>query len=190
MPELTLTVNQLLQLPEEGLPREILRTGISDEEYKSFQAKIAAALPGMSAASLEKTVLAKLSEVLNIDPIQLFADVWKKYQAVVDAAEKSKSGETVFVPMAQHPITSYLHPYIEILLGPESIKKIEFVVTLTLTLKGIILKVEAERIRAIEAGTCEGSGEISVFKQSIWKREIKPISLLGTIKLGGGIPIR
>lgn len=189
MPEVKLSVRDLLNIPAAGLPAEVLRAGIPDEELKGIRTQVTSALQGMPWSDLEAAVCSKFSEALDVDPVKLIASAWEKYSLVSDAAKKSKSGETVFVPLAEHVVKSELHPYVEIDLGPQAIRKIELDVKLSLKLKGIVLKVESEEIRAIQAGTCEGSAEIDVSDVSVWKHEFKPIALAGTIKLGTGIPI-
>lgn len=189
MPEATLSVRQLLELPPGGFPAGVLRAGIPDAELKSFQTQVTGALHGMPFSGIESAVCEKFSEALEIDPIKLLAEAWERYSLLSDAAKQSKSGETVLVPMAEHAVTSELHPYVEIQLGAFT-KKIEFDVTLSLKLKGVVLRVESGEIRAIEAGTCEGSAEVGVADHSIWKHDIKPIPLPGKMRLGTGIPIR
>jgi len=188
MPEPTFSVRQLLELPAGGFPADVLRAGMPDAELKSFRTQVTSALQGMPFSGLESAVCEKFSEALEIDPITLLAGAWEKYSLLSDAAKQSKEGETVLVPMAEHAVKSKLHPYVEIQLGAFT-KKIEFDVTLSLKLKGMVVKVQSGEIRAIEAGTCEGSAEVGIAGQSIWKHEIKPISLLGRMKLGTGIPI-
>jgi hypothetical protein len=189
MPEATLSVKDLLGLPEGGFPAEVLRAGMSDEEGKSFQTRISGALKGMQMSALEAAVSSKLAEVLDIDPVTLFAGAWEKYHLLSDAAKKSKSGETVLVPLDEHAVKSKLHPYVEIQLGPDVLRRIEFEVALSLKLKGIVVRVQSGEIRGIEAGTCEGSAEISVAESSIWKHDIKPIELPGRITMKKGIAI-
>lgn len=190
MPEATLSVKDLLGLPEGGFPGEVLRAGISDEEANSLKTKVSGALKGMRMSGLEAAVSSKLAEVLDIDPVTLFAGAWEKYHLLADAAKKSKSGETVLVPLDEHAVKSKLHPYVEIQLGSNVLRRIEFEVTLSLTLKGIVVRVQSGEIRGIEAGTCEGTAEISVADSSLWKHDIKPIELPGRIALKKGIAIR
>jgi len=189
MPELTLSVKDFLGVPEDGLPAGFLRAGVSDEEAKSFTTKINAVLQGMQWSRLEAAVSNKLCEYLDIDPVTLFAATWEKFQELSKAA-KSRSSEPVPVElMEEHPVTSTLHPYIEIQLGPTIIRRVEFNVTLSLKLKGVILMVHSGAIRSIKAGTCEGSAEISIKDSSIWKHTIDPIALPGRLSLGAGIKI-
>jgi hypothetical protein len=190
MHEATLSVKDLLGIPEQGLPAGFLTAGISDEEAISFKSKITGVLEGMQWSGLEAAAGSKFSDILDIiDPVTLFAGAWEKYKLLSDAAERSKSGQTEFVRMAEHPVTSKLHPYVEIRLGPDVIRDIQFEVTLSLKLKGIIVRVESGEIRGIEAGTCEGSAEVVVSECSIWKHDIEPINLPGKIRLRQGIPI-
>ena len=189
MPEASLTLSDLLELPSKTFPKQVLTAGVSEEELNSLKGKISGALSGVSWGHLEETVCAKLSEQLNKDPMELISAAWEKYHVLAEAAEQSKSGETVFVPLEEHSISSELHPYVEIQVGPQVIKRIEFDVNLTLQLKGLVLKIEAEKIKAIEAGSCEGSGEIQVMDVSIWKHDFKPVNLPGRINLGSGIAI-
>jgi hypothetical protein len=190
MAESTLSVSELLGLPAEDFPGGILRAGISSDELAAFQNRIQGALKGMPSSHLEAAVSSKLSEVLDVDPVELIAGAWGKYKLLADAAEQSRSGETVLVPLAEHAMALELRPWIEIQLGPQILRRIDLHVTLALTLKGVIVRVETEMIRAFEAGSCEGSGEIAVSEVPVWKHEIKPIDLPGRVRLEKGIRIR
>ena len=189
MADATLTLNEMLALPATGFPQQILTAGVPDDELNALKTRVSSALKGMPWGDLEETVCSRLSDLLKQDPMELISSAWEKYRVLADAAEQSKSGETVFVPLAEHSITSDLHPYVEIHLGAEIIRKIEFDVTITLQLKGLVLKIEEEKIKSVEAGSCEGSGEIQVKNISLWKHDFKPIDLPGRVKLGSGIAI-
>jgi hypothetical protein len=188
MTEPILSVKDFLGIPEGGLPAGFLRAGVSDEEAKSFQSKVSGALQGMQWSRLEGAVSGTLRNCLDVDPVTMFAATWEKSQALSNAA-KSKSADSASVELLEHPVSRKLHPYIEIQLGPAVIRRIDFVVALSLKLKGLILKVQSGAIRGIESGTCEGSAEIFIAESSIWKHEIDPIALPGRINLGDGIRI-
>lgn len=191
MSDETLSLKDLLGMPEGGFPAEVLSAGMNEKDVESFKTKVSGALPGMTPTALEGAISSKLAEVLDgIDLVTLFAGAWEKYHLLSDAADKSKSGATVLVPLAEHPVKTKLHPYVEIQLGPEIIRRIEFEVTLSLKLKGITVRVQSGEIRGIEAGTCEGSAEVSLAANSLWKHDIKPINLPGKITLHKGIPIK
>lgn len=190
MSEETLSLKDLLGMQDGGFPAEVLRAGMDEKDVEAFKSKVEGALPGMTPAAIEGAIGSKLAEVLDgVDAVTLFAGAWEKYHLLSDAADKSKSGQTVLVPLAEHPMKTTLHPFVEIQVGPEVIRRIEFEVTLSLKLKGITVRVESGEIRGIEAGTCEGSAELALAESSLWQHDIKPIQLPGRITLRKGIPI-
>ena len=187
MPDATISLNQLLGVPEQGFAQGLVKTGMSAPDVSA----LAAALPGMSWASVESVAHRQLAAELNsINPMDLIAGAWQKYRLLADAAEQTRGGGAVLVPMAEHSISTTAEAYIQLQLGPQTLPRIELELTLKLTLKGLIVRVEAARIRALEAGTCEGSAELGIKNSPFdWKHEIKPIPLPGAMKLGDGIPI-
>lgn len=188
MPEASLTLNNLLALPPNGFPKEVLTAGMSSADVTSLKNQVSGVLKGVPWAHLEQTVCDKLAATLNMNAMDLIASAWEKYQVLRESAEQSKSGETVFVPLEEHSVDLDLHPYVEIRFGQQPLKKIEFDVTVTIKLDGLVLKVENEKIVAVEAGTCQGSGEVQVKNITLWQHDFDPIEL-GKISLGDGIAI-
>ena len=187
MPDTTISMNQLLGVPEQGFPQGLVKTGMSAPDVSA----LAAALPGMSWAGVESLAHSQLADELNrINPMDLIAGAWQKYRLLADAAEQTRDGGAVLVPIAEHSISTTAEAYIQLQVGPQALPRIELELTLTLTLKGVMVRVEAARIRALEAGTCEGGAELGIKNSPFsWKHEIRPIPLPGTMKLGEGIPI-
>ncbi|HEY2091336.1 MAG TPA: hypothetical protein VGJ81_05575 [Thermoanaerobaculia bacterium] len=181
MSEPRLSVRQLLDMPK---GTDVL-AGLPEDDLKSVRN----AVKGMEWSTVESAVGDSLAEALDIDPITLFAAAWEKYALLSDAAKESRDGAKVLVPLAEHAVKSELHPYVEIQVGPIT-RRIEFDVTLSLKLKGVVVNVQSEEIRGIEAGTCEGTAEIGLASHSIWKHDIKPIALPGKVTLKDSIPIR
>src|SRR5207248_33550 len=122
----------------------VLRAGMDKKDVEAFKSKVAGALPGMTPSAIEGAIGSKLAEVLDgVDAMTLFAGAWEKYHLLSDAAEKSKSGQTALVPLAEHPVKTKLHPYVEIQVGPEVIRRIESEVTLSFKLKGIAVRLQS-----------------------------------------------
>jgi hypothetical protein len=191
MSEAALSVKDLAGIPTGGCQGEILRAGIPGDELRIFETAVTRALPNLHLNDLEANVCGKLSEVLDIEPVQLLAGAWEKYSLLSKAAEQSKSGGTVLVELAEYPVTSHMHPYVEIQVGPK-VWTINFDVTFSLKLKAVRVKVQSAEIRGIEAGSIEGGVEVAVEGCSppLWKHDIKPIPLPGKKDLSKGIPIR
>lgn len=191
MPEVTLSVEGLVDIPAGGFDGRLLRDGIG-EELRLLQAAVSRAVPSMHMNDLEAGVCNELSEALDIQPVELVAGAWEKYELLSQAAKESESGGTVSVELADYEGTSKMHPYVEIQVGPK-VWPINFEITFSLKLKGVIVKVQSAKIVGIGAGSVEGGVEVAVKDCSppLWKHDIKPIPLLpDAIKLRSPIPIR
>ncbi|MCZ6776037.1 MAG: hypothetical protein O7D34_06245, partial [Ignavibacteria bacterium] len=56
-------------------------------------------------------------------------------------------------------------------------------------LEGALLKIQDGKIKEITTGSCKGEGSVACEGYEIAKRELKSISLPGTIDLGEGVAI-
>ena len=105
MPEATLSVKDLLGLPEGGFPAEVLRAGISDDEANSFKTKVAGALHGMQMAGLEAAVSSKLAEVLDevegLDEIRVPGDDVDRSLELRSARARNRRADLVDEDVAQ-----------------------------------------------------------------------------------------
>jgi len=68
-------------------------------------------------------------------------------------------------------------------------KKIVFDISAEFKLKGLMLKIENGKIVEVEAGSCEGSGEIKVEEHELLHKDFGPTSMPGKVGLGSGIPV-
>ena len=131
----------------------------------------------------------KVGELLNIDLADILVRAWMKYQALKDYTDTGKHlpEETILLPLGEHTIVSEQRPYIEIFLNETRLTTIDFVISLSLVLKGIILKIQGGRITEILTGSYQGKGSISCENQVLFEGENKSMVLPGSIKLGNGI---
>ena len=69
------------------------------------------------------------------------------------------------------------------------VQQIVFDVTAEIKMKGLILKIGEGKIKAIEAGSCEGDGEIEIKELTLREQKFGPLNLPGTVNLGNGISL-
>jgi hypothetical protein len=189
MPEAGITLNTLFGLPNEGVCRRALSLGMDAEEISSLKSKALTAVKGLEWSAIEGDIFHGISELLNMDLMDVMVDTWKQYGTLADYAEKSKAaGAVQLVELVDHSMSVELHPFVEIKFGEFS-KKIFFDVSLEITLKALRLKIEEARIKSVETGSCEGMGEIKIKDISLLQLPFKPVELPGKISLGEGIPI-
>jgi hypothetical protein len=189
MADAGITLNTLFGLPDEGFCRHALSIGIEAEEMSSMKSKALAAIKGLQWSTVEGDIFHGISELLNMDLMDVMVKTWNQYGTLADYAELSKAGGTAqLVELTDHSMSMELHPFVEIQFA-EFTKKIFFDVTLEITLKAIRLKIEEARIKSVETGSCEGKGEIKIRDITLLQLPFKPIDLPGKINLGEGIAI-
>jgi citrate lyase gamma subunit len=190
MSDIPFTVNTLLGLPDREFCDQVLSAGAEQEEADSMKERVQKGLRGLQWKAVEGEVRRKAGELLNIDVLGLITSAWHdgKVMGRLEEGNKSKEG-TAHIPLQEHTIQSELEPYIEIQFG-SLLKKIVLNVKIEIKLKGLILKIEDSKIKAIEAGSIMGTGDITVKKVRLLQRGFGPIDLPAKVNLGSGIPLR
>jgi hypothetical protein len=136
-------------------------------------------------------IIEKIADILDIGILDIMVMTWKKYGILLKYAdsEKCPPGETFLVPLVDHTIKSEHCPSIEILINGKPVGKINFHITISLIIEGIILKIQDGKIKEITTGACKGKGCVMCENIVILEKKTLPICLPGSISLGEGIPI-
>jgi hypothetical protein len=169
-----------------------IRAGLHEEKADEGLRKEAAKAPGVHQTALAETAADKLPDLLNVKVISILTGAWTKYELLKKYADRREypPEETVLLPLAEHTVKSEHHPYVEILVNGRPVGKITFDVTVSLKLESFELKLQDGKIKAVNAGTVQGSGEISFYGVTLIKKEIEPVTVHASINLGDGIPLR
>lgn len=162
----------------------------TEEDLSKMKSRASTFLKNLKWKVIEEDIKKKSLELLHIDAMELLTKAWRQYQEIAEEAEKTKSGgEAAHVALAEHFINAKLHPFLEIDIKKISVEKIVFDVNVDFNLKGLQLKIENGRIVEVEAGSCEGNGEIKVKDTQLVHKDFGPIDMPGKISLGNGIPV-
>lgn len=189
MNNLEITLNQFFSLKE--LSQSRLSTIESSEKMSLLKEKVSKEIKEIRWPVTFSEIIKKIEDLLNIGTTDIMVMAWNKYRILLKYTDKKKysSNETFLVPLAEHIIKSEHKPYIEILINDKSVGKIAFNINISLTLKGIILKIRDGKIQEIQTGSCKGKGTIKCEDFVIMEKETESISLPGSINLGEGVPI-
>ncbi len=189
MNNLEITLNQFFSLKE--LSQSRLSTIESSEKMSLLKEKVSKEIKEIRWPVTFSEIIKKIEDLLNIGTTDIMVMAWNKYRILLKYTDKKKysSNETFLVPLAEHTIKSEHKPYIEILINDKSVGKIDFNINISLTLKGIILKIRDGKIQEIQTGSCKGKGTIKCEDFVIMEKETESISLPGSINLGEGVPI-
>ena len=138
-----------------------------------------------------ETIASKIDALLGVRLSDIMIGAWKKLGILIKYSDPEKYGpeETFLIPLAEHTITSSHKPYIIVIINGLPAKQINFSITLSLILKGFVLKVQDGKIKEIQTGTCQGKGVIKCEEVTIMEKQTDTCRLPGVIHLGDGIPI-
>jgi len=191
MNNLPITLNQIFVFKENELSPDKISEIESSNKMLSLKEKISKEIPGIKWNVTLNEVVKKIGDLLNISLADIMVGAWNKYRTLQKYLDQKKYSpeEIIMIPLAEHKIKSEHRPYIEILINDQVVGKIEFSINITLTLEGIILKVQNAKIKEILTGTCKAKGTIKCENFVILEKDLSSISLPGSIALGEGIPI-
>ena len=188
---MTKTINDVLVVD----PDTISDTTIDRVEAEDDVATIKDRLHELGYEKLWKELLSKelsrVNDLMEIDLGQILSRAWVKLHELRKYADKTRyaENETIWVALADHTVKSEHHPHIDVISNEMKVGQLDFLVTLSLALKGVKLKIQAGRIKAFRPGSCKGSGELKLGGISLTKQETKEIDLGKEVSLGEGLLI-
>jgi len=162
----------------------------SSEKLSSLKAKLIKEEKVHWSLAFNK-VEESIEGILNIEIPDILVMAWKKYSSLLKFTDKNKypPEEINLVELAEHTIKSEHHPSIDVLFNGDLIDKIEFTITLTLILKGIILKIKNGKILEAFAGNCSAKGTLKCENIVLVEKKSETINFPASIDFGDGIPI-
>jgi hypothetical protein len=129
-------------------------------------------------------------ELMDVRVETILVSAWAQYFSLRKYLDKEKypANTTITVSIGEHVVKSEHHPYLQILMGRFE-SRINFGITVALTLKGANLVIRDGRIRAIKTGECNARGTVTCENVPIVEKKSQPVSLPGMIEFQNGIPI-
>ena len=167
--------------PVDEIARSLRRHGI----LGSFEAWF----PGLTSA-VEREVATATNRLLTLNLADVVAAGWKKYDALRQAARRTRDSPTAeeIVALTTHRVESSHHPTVKLLIDGESIATVEVELNLAFTMAGVLAVVRQARLTAIESGTCTVTGSLVIEQNSITERQ-REFDLPGVVRLRNGLPL-
>ena len=147
---------------------------------------------GVSWGAVKDTVGDSVVQLLDVPVLDIVLGGWKKMAKVMEYADLRKypKGKTNLVPLSEHTIKSQHHPYLEVSVKGRQVGKLVFDIELSLTLEGLVMRIQDAAIKAIQSGVLKGNGIISMKGVPLVKKTFARISLPGSVQLGTGILLK
>ncbi len=176
---------------KENIPREWPQELESGTAIADLKEKVRTGTHGVQWPAAFDEIKNNVEPLLDMEIPAIMSAAWNKYRLLSKYLDQDKypPDKTVMLPLAEHTVKSEHRPAIEIYFNDHLVGKVNFLVTVSLVLEGLILKIRNGRIMEILTGSCTGKGTIYCENCLLVERATAPFALPGAIKLGDGIPI-
>lgn len=181
MTDSSTNLRSLFSFPDPDAPAE------APNRWQEFQGRLGSEIKTIKWPAAMPDLVSKIGELFNVPLPDLLVASWKKADALQALLEESRKNpeKVTFLELAEHIIRSEYHPYIEIrIAGVPLPKKIEFTVRLSVSLKGIILRIKGGTIAEIQAGNCEFEGKVQYADLTIADKKIGPMQFRDLLTTG------
>jgi hypothetical protein len=150
---------------------------------------LVARFPGVLSLA-ECEVAREANGLLSLDLFDLLMAGWKKYNALTDAARRTRDaqGTEEKVELATHQIKSGQTSAVRAFIDGKSAGTLEVELSLAFKIVALRAVISQARLTAIETGRCTVTGAIAVDANEVVKRQCG-FDLPGAVRLRGGVPL-
>lgn len=148
-------------------------------------------LKGLQWSLAREEICGQIQSLLQLDLGGILLRAWKTYSELLNYTDPHRypPERSYLVALAEHEVKSNHKPALEILVNGEVLGKIPFQVDLALVLKGVVLKIQAGRIKTVRTGSCQARGSLKCENLLLLEKKTQVIELPGLIDLGEGVAI-
>jgi hypothetical protein len=143
------------------------RQGFPESEggrrLEDIQQEIRRRAPDVHWPHADRDVAEQVGHMLDIPLRDILIRAWndnRMFDRYLNP-QKYRADDTIVLTLADHTLTSEHRPRIEITLDGREVGHVQFQIRLTLTLKGVILKIRGGHIQEFSAGTAKGHLTVS-----------------------------
>lgn len=151
-------------------------------QWRAFQDKLSRELKSVKTASMPD-LMPKIGELFDIQLPDILLTSWRKTIEIREMLEKSRVSPdaTFWTGLGEHTISSEHHPYVDVKIKGQTVKRVELTIRILLKLNSFVLKIRQGQIREIQSGTCEIRGVVEYQGVVIAERKLEPIQLPGVL---------
>lgn len=163
----------------------------TQQTIKNLHISLEQKLKGLQWSLAREEICSHIQALLQVDLAGILARAWKTYSELLNYTDTQRypPERSYLVALAEHEVKSRHKPALEILVNGEVLGKIPFQVDLVLVLKGVVLKIQAGRIKTARTGSCQARGSLKCENLLLLEKKTQVIELPGLIDLGEGVAI-
>jgi hypothetical protein len=161
------------------------------DQLARLRAQLADKVPAVFWSAANDAVADALRKILDTPLTEILGAGWNAYRSLLKYRDPKKypPDEVILFPLKEHKITSSHKPQIEILVNDQVVDTIEFEIKLGLEIEMATLRIQAGKIKEVEAGAVTGTGTLMCGSAILLDCKSKKIQLPTVLSFGEGLPI-
>jgi hypothetical protein len=164
--------------------------------YPLLSAEMAGSLPGLERLppitrdAAIREAGAAVAGLLDVSLIGVLISAWRTHQDLNSAARRTLAvpGSAELVALAEHQITSEMHPYVTVLVDGYRVATIQIDLSLLFDVKALVAGIRDGRLVALHSGHCDVTATLAIDQSDVISRQAR-LQLPGVIPLGHGIQL-
>jgi len=145
-------------------------------------------LPQITRDAAIREARAAVTGLLDINLIGVLVSAWRTHHELTAAARRTLAvpGSTELVPMAEHQITSAMHPYVNVFVDGYHVATIHLDLALLFDVKAVLAGIRDGQLVALHSGHCDVTATLAIEKTDVASKQIG-FQLPGAVPLNPGI---
>jgi len=145
-------------------------------------------LPQITRDAALREARAAITGLLNVSLIGVLASAWRTHEDLTSAARRTLAvpGTTELVPLAEHQITSVMHPYVTVFVDGDQVTTIHLDLSLLFDVQAVLAGIRDGYLVALHSGHCEVTATLAIEKTEVASRRVS-FMLPGVVPLNPGV---
>ena len=145
-------------------------------------------LPQLTRDAAVREARAAVTGLLDVSLIGVLVSAWRTHEDLTSAARRTLAvpGTTELVPLAEHQITSVMHPYVTVFVDGYQVATIHLDLSFLFDVQAVLAGIRDGQLVALHSGHCDVTATLAIEKTEVASRRVS-FTLPGVIPLNPGI---
>ena len=145
-------------------------------------------LPQITRDAAIREARAAVAGLLDVSLTGVLVSAWRTHHDLTSAARRTLAvpGSTELVRLAEHQITSAMHPYVTVLVDGYHAATIQLGLSLLFDIKALLAGIRDGRLVTLHSGHCDVTATLAIAKTDVMSKQTR-LELPGVIPLNPGI---
>ena len=145
-------------------------------------------LPQITRDAAIREVRSAVTGLLDINVIGVLVSAWRTHHDLTSAARRTLvvPGSTELVPLADHQITSAVHPYVNVFVDGIQVATIHLDLSFLFDVKAVLAGIRDGHLVALRSGHCDVTATLAIEQTDVASKQIS-FQLPGVVPLNPGI---